>query len=135
MPVKAQQISYTYDNSGNRITRQKVISMPNMVKSVEDISESTEEDDTASYEDYVAEAKITIFPNPTRGSLRIDINGITIPAEAKIYLYDISGKMVMQLNAISESNTLDISSQPSGVYIMRIYMDESNSTVWNIIKE
>ena len=113
VPVKAQQISYAYDDSGNRKIRQKVISMPSPVKSAEAVPESTEEDNTAGYEDYVAEAKITIFPNPTRGNLRIDINGMNIPKESKIYLYNISGKMVIQLNEISESN----------------------STVWNIIKE
>jgi len=82
----------------------------------------------------LGEEKITVYPNPTRGLLRVDIANVEIPKDARIYLYNVQGAMVRQLIDISAINELDISEQPAGTYIMRIMMDKDNISTWTIIK-
>ena len=132
------KISYSYDASGNRTSR-KTITMSSMVSSsIRSASISETEVAVAEiplFEDVLAEKKITIYPNPTQGMLQIDITGEEISRDARIYLYNMSGKLIHQLTGISASNHLDISSQPAGVYIMRIMLDNNNISSWKIIKE
>lgn len=89
-----------------------------------------------TFEDLLAETKITIYPNPTKGMLRVDIAAANaIPKDARIYLYNVSGALVRQLTGVSATNSLDISAQPAGTYIMRIMLDRENVSTWKIIKE
>jgi len=86
------------------------------------------------YEDVLADFKITIYPNPTKGLLRVDITGVEIPKDARIYIYNVQGAIVRQLTGISVSNELDISAQPAGSYIIKILLNKDNISTWTIIK-
>jgi hypothetical protein len=133
----AQPVRYTYDASGNRVSRAKVINMPSKAKSSvgESATEETATAEAPKFEDILAEMKITIYPNPTKGMLRVDITGGEIPGDAKIYIYNLFGNLIRQVNGISGSNTVDISPQPPGTYIMRIVIDKDHVSSWKIIKE
>ena len=135
------RIKYSYDPSGNRKSREKVItmsrsSMPNS-SAVETDTPDTEvaAAEIPSFEDVLSEMKITIYPNPTQGLLQIDITGGEIPEGAKIYINNMMGMVIRQMNGISGSNTMDISSQQTGTYIMTIMLDKDNISTWKIIKE
>jgi len=130
MTLHSQAIKYTYDASGNRETREKVVTL---IKSSEFQDDKDEEDQR--FDDLVGDYNITIYPNPTKGFLQVDINGGKIPQNANICLYNSLGGIVRQINGISNSNTVDISIQPSGVYIMHISIDIENISTWKIIKE
>ena len=134
------QVKYTYDASGNRVSREKVINMRSMLKSsVGGDNENSETDVPAAeipiYEDVLSDMKITIYPNPTKGLLRVDITGGEITKDARIYLYNMQGMLIRQMTGISATNNLDISSQPAGIYILHIMTDKKNVTTWKIIKE
>ena len=137
--AEAQPIKYTYDDSGNRTKREKVISMPSMAKSSTGETDQNEEPEkkevVSMFEEMLSELKIVIYPNPTTGVLRIDITGAAIPPGAKIYLYNNSGILIRQWTGISGSNVMDISAQKAGIYLMRIQLDEINISTWKIIKE
>ena len=82
------------------------------------------------------EMKINVYPNPTKGMLRVDITDVEISKDARIYLYNIQGAMIRQLTGISTTNELDISEQPAGVYLMRVILpDRNNVSTYKIIKE
>ena len=138
------KIKFTYDLSGNRDSRTKEIIMssragtsPSMLKSTAGGTDAAEVDATEfpKYEDILSGMKITIYPNPTQGILRVDITGGEISKDARIYLYNAQGMMIRQLTGISATNELDISAQPTGTYIMRIMLDKNNISAWKIIKE
>lgn len=148
LQVNAQAVKYTYDGSGNRETRSKVIVMRSMLKSAgadaETEDEAAEPDQSAKpdkstgpskFEEMLTETKITVYPNPTKGVLRVEITGKEIPKDAKMMLYGISGTLIRQWTAVSGSNVMDISAQPAGTYIMRIMLDKENVSVWKVIKE
>ena len=130
-PLHAQTVKYTYDHAGNRVSREKVINM-SMLKSGGGETGTAE---IPVFEDVLSELKITIYPNPTKGMLKVDISGGDIPVDAKVFIYSFSGALIRQLNGISESNTVDISQQPPGVYIMRISFGNGHDSSWKIIKE
>ena len=86
------------------------------------------------YQDSLASTRITIYPNPTEGDLRIDIAGVTDFESSSLMLYDMAGKVVCNITELSESNELDITSYANGMYIMVIKIKEE-STTWKIIKK
>ena len=122
------KIKYTYDSAGNRLTRQKEI----VVQTRGVLSD--DEVEPSIYEEKLSETKVTIYPNPTRGMLKVDISGVEKFENARISLYDLTGKLLQQWAGISQSNTIDLSERTPGMYIMQVAYNGKISS-WKIIKE
>lgn len=122
-----QRIRYTYDEAGNRTKREIVL------PSTRSMSEN-EEETPDMYEEKLRETKVTIYPNPTKGMLRVDISGVDNFEDARISLYDLNGKLLQQWNSVSQSNAIDLSGQTSGMYLMQIAYDGKVSS-WKKVKE
>ena len=60
------KIKYTYDSAGNRLSRQKEIV-------VQTRGALSDEEEPSVYEEELSETKVTIYPNPTKGVLKVDI--------------------------------------------------------------
>jgi myo-inositol-hexaphosphate 3-phosphohydrolase len=127
LDICAQRIKYTYDNAGNRLTRQKEIV-------VQTRGALSDEEEPSVYEEELSETKVTIYPNPTRGMLKVDISGVEKFENARISLYDLTGKLLQQWAGISQSNTIDLSERTPGMYIMQVAYNGKISS-WKIIKE
>lgn len=127
LDICAQRIKYTYDNAGNRLTRQKEIV-------VQTRGALSDEEEPSVYEEELSETKVTIYPNPTRGMLKIDISGVEMFENARISLYDLTGKLLQQWAGISQSNAIDLSERTPGMYIMQVVYNGKISS-WKIIKE
>ena len=126
LDICAQRIKYTYDNAGNRLTRQKEIV-------VQTRGALSDEEEPSVYEEELSETKVTIYPNPTRGMLKIDISGVEKFENARISLY-LTGKLLQQWAGISQSNAIDLSERTPGMYIMQVVYNGKISS-WKIIKE
>ena len=72
-------------------------------------------DQNERYEDNADGQKVIIYPNPTKGQLKIEIQGDEQITNALIYLYDLSG-------------------YSPGTYILKIIMGGKTSE-WKIVKE
>lgn len=127
LDICAQRIKYTYDNAGNRLTRQKEIV-------VQTRGALSDEEELSVYEEELSETKVTIYPNPTRGMLKVDISGVEKFENAQISLYDLTGKLLQRWAGISQSNTIDLSERTPGMYIMQVAYNGKMSS-WKIIKE
>lgn len=127
--LRAQTLKYTYDVAGNRISRVKVVDMSGGTKSI-----SGDRRDV-KVEDVVNELKVTIYPNPTKGIMRIDVEGVELKPESHIVIYNAGGSLIRSVKQISTSNVIDISSQPVGIYMMQIVLDNEHVSIWRIIKE
>jgi len=127
--VHADRIVYTYDASGNRTLREKEIVY--RTRSVVD-GESDEPDE---YSDTLsAYNKVTVYPNPTEGLLRIDITGMERVGRSSLSAYSQSGQLLMGVSPLSDSNEIDLTGYPSAVYYFVIAIDDKTST-WKIIKK
>jgi len=64
--------------------------------------------------------KSELYPNPTTGILKIDIQGIAYNTDLRIY--DMSGRNVYVQTGLHEGQTIiDLSGLPSGTYIYKVY--------------
>jgi YD repeat-containing protein len=123
--LPAQNVTYRYDNAGNRIARVINMSSSAPLRSAEEIT---------AVEDVIAQQEIKIYPNPTQGMLTVEIVNFTENLQADFILTDLSGKIIDRRRATTGSLTFNLSPHPSGIYLLRITMD-GETTTWKIIKE
>jgi hypothetical protein len=127
--LKAQAVRYSYDGAGNRVKREKVIAF----KTIES-DEKQEEEIEEFYEDFVGERKVIIYPNPTKGILKIDCRNYDNIEGMQFSLYDMQGNLLHRVQQVSSETMLDISSYPVGVYLLLLTGEEEKSQ-WKIVKE
>ena len=125
--LQAQKVCITYDKAGNRTNRTICL------KSKEATSDSVSIAKIPITEN-MGEMLITLYPNPTKGQLKIQITNKTCETEGVLELYDLSGRLVKVQKTVGESTMLDISRYPLGIYLMRIRICDKVSE-WRIIKE
>ncbi len=121
----AQAIRYTYDDTGNRILRTIVLSSAREASSVAD-----------TIPDVIADTKFLIYPNPTRGSIQIEIDNASSsqPSQMMVSVYSTSGVILQKMALTNNSSKIDLSKQPNGVYLLKIEGNKE-STSYRIIKE
>ncbi len=130
--LSAQTIRYTYDAAGNRTER--YIDMTPEVRSAK--AAATEGDAAApeELEDRSLSNAIRIYPNPTEGLLKVEIDNLQENQKASIALMTLQGQTVLRKSNVQGMTELDISNSLQGTYIMRISID-GNNTEWKIIKK
>ena len=124
MTISAQSVAYTYDTAGNRTARVVTISK----------SPAAQEETITALQDLIAEKAITIYPNPTKGILSVEIKDYTDQLQAEFRLTDLSGRTIINRKASSDIQTFDLSRQAAGIYLLQIRIN-GESAVWKIIKE
>lgn len=73
------------------------------------------------------DTRTVVFPNPTKGPVQIK----TKKAVDELFVYDIAGKIIMRKEHLTEGkNTIDMTSYPQGIYLLRIRSGE----VWETFK-
>lgn len=73
-----------------------------------------------------------IFPNPTYGKFQVIMPKGTV--SAKLELYDVLGKKVLEKNIAPTNNTIDVSALNKGVYIAQITSSKTKKTL-KIVKQ
>lgn len=134
----SQVVTFTYDANGNRESM-KVVAMQSEEELMNRFKDSTNVMDTNKFKEevlfteQVLESKITIFPNPTYGQLRVQITNLPEQNNAVMEFYTLSGTKVLSRKIEDEFTVLDISDQAVGDYILRIQLKDKITTV-KIIK-
>ncbi|RTZ46144.1 T9SS type A sorting domain-containing protein [Chryseobacterium arthrosphaerae] len=73
------------------------------------------------------DTRTVVFPNPTKGPVQVK----TKKAVDELFVYDIAGKIIMRKEHLTEGkNTIDMTSYPQGIYLLRIRSGE----VWETFK-
>jgi hypothetical protein len=118
-------IEYAYDNAGNRIRREIILSSSTRGLSQEQVFKP--------YIEKSESCEITISPNPTEGILMLRITGMeAIDGQAGIY--GIDGSLLYRTTITAATQTLNLSSYPNGVYILRLTL-KGETKNWKIIKK
>lgn len=80
--------------------------------------------------DHRVDAKTVIFPNPTKGMIKIR----TATKIQELYIYDLAGKIIMRKDNLEEGkNTIDMTSYPQGIYLVRVRTN-NNWETFKVIK-
>lgn len=124
--VVAQTVSYEYDLAGNCIERSIIIGN----KSV-----TIDDQDDYFVEESIAETTMKIYPNPTKGMLRVEFGTVIGKKTIIVFVYDMQGRVVFNSRIDGETNLpIDLTSSPNGIFIMKVIIGKQE-TSWKIIKE
>ena len=104
-----------------------------ITSTVNETSYQNSEPDSRPMVDLLENRKVIIYPNPTKGQLKIEIQGEDTE-QITVNLFDVTGKLAYSQTMIDNPMLVDISAQPNGTYILRIIEGE-RSSVWKIIKQ
>jgi len=135
-------IEFTYDYAGNRTERNVIYlrapedsvmqKIENPVKDAINTHQTGNEE--VIYKELLGEQEISIFPNPTRGEITVEITNLQQTAQAILEVFSLAGESVFSENMLQNKTVVDLSKLPPGVYILKILLDSKLST-WKIIKE
>ena len=120
-------VGFTYDASGNRITRSIVIKPKHSIR-------KNKSSATSEFADLLDERKVTITPNPTEGHLKVMISGKSETDKCSLSIYSANGQLIINNLDAGECTELDLSSHPNGYYILKIRINSETSS-WKIIKK
>jgi hypothetical protein len=124
------RFSYDYDANGNRIQREVIVlsgSGKSMISSTDSIREQTELS-------IIHKDEISIYPNPTKGHLKVEINSQTAVGNVSIDVYNMRGQNIYRKTDLSTFYDIDLSNATNGAYILVIRINESKYE-WKIIKD
>ena len=124
------EISYSYDANGNRISRSILLRKSAIVED----SVYKEETEKEIFKDEIGEIQIRIYPNPTKGNLIVEVSGASIGAEIDYSVYSSKGTSLMRQKFFDNNASIDFTNQPSGIYILKLNI-EGKKSEWKIIKE
>lgn len=131
LPVSSSaqvRIGFSYDAAGNRVKRELVMSAPKALA-----KQQTAPNESQSYTDMLSDHSIKIYPNPTEGALKICVSGLKETERCSLAVYTSQGAQILEKSLTADNVDIDISNHPSGIYLLRIAID-NNQTTWKIIK-
>ena len=143
--IFAQEIEYSYDAAGNRVQRKVIILKSATIINNQDSTGSNSTNSNVSknnadanqkdfFTDRLGENNIKIYPNPTKGQIKVVLTNIDNCNNSSIELYNLSGKIIYKKNKISITNNIELSDKPDGAYILRL-MINNKKMEWKIIKQ
>ncbi len=77
-----------------------------------------------------------VYPNPTSGLINIVTTGITSSRPVQLRITDMSGRIIATKQvAVNGSNTLDISNQSNGIYVLQATLADGSRQQFKITKQ
>lgn len=101
---------YTYDSAGNlakRSTKKSIL--PPFTKG-----------NASTLSLLGDELKISAFPNPTEGPVKITVQNLGEDQSMDVFLYDMNGSLIKKLAFQSAVFDFDLSGQAAGIYLLRV---------------
>lgn len=137
MAQNSLPIEFTYDAAGNRTTRQIITirgcsdsTVKQAKKGTTDYSEAENPYFTAR----VQSLRLHVFPNPTKGLVVCEAQGISDDTDYTLRLFDSRGRRVSEQSGRGSRIEIDLSNQPTGYYILELTIGEEHSSM-KIIKQ
>jgi len=123
--AQSQIIRYEYDQAGNRTGRCIVLNKVSAHK--------TDTAAQAPQREMIGKREVLIYPNPTKGALKIEIRGPQPASPVQYVLTDINGHLLATTLDGSSSLIYDMSTYPQGVYFLLLTVEGMQSK-WKIVK-
>ncbi|WP_372776638.1 T9SS type A sorting domain-containing protein [Mangrovibacterium sp.] len=120
---------FGYDGSGNRIDRHLIT-----LKSASLASALGESQEQEVFEETLDNREIKIYPNPTKGLLRVEIPLQGNEKRVVLQVYNMQGALISDQVVSDEITQVDLYNHPPGMYLLRIASGEEVSQ-WKIVKE
>ena len=113
--AQTRNVQFSYDHAGNRTSR--AIVLPAAARGRRAAADSVK---TEIYTDTFAEYQLHVYPNPTHGELKIELQGLPEGASYHLLIASASGKVIINRTTQDNPTVADLTECPAGIYIMRI---------------
>lgn len=123
------RIEYSYDAAGNRVKREIIMPITKVMAEQQDFSS-----DNQNFSDMLSDHSIKIYPNPTKGALKICVFGLKDTDKCSLEIYTAQGVQIMAEKVNTYNTDINISNHPQGVYLLQITIN-GKSTIWKIVKK
>ncbi|MCL2597622.1 MAG: T9SS type A sorting domain-containing protein [Paludibacter sp.] len=136
-------VNFDYDDAGNCIVKYKTIVIYSPPAPSDDNDGQQSDSISAAdgltqapvqIEDFVGGIEILIYPNPTRGILYIEIQNNHKQTPVTYVLTQSNGRHLLGGTSTNNPLVLNLSSFSSGVYLLRLSINEKTET-YKIIKQ
>ncbi len=123
------EVHFTYDACGNRILRSL------QLKKIEENGKNVEDKNVfmSSTTERFLGTEICIYPNPTEGRFAVILTD-NVQATIEATLTTTTGVVVEHHRFRDRRHDFDLSSQPAGMYILKLVVTDESRT-WKIIKQ
>jgi hypothetical protein len=145
-----QHIKFDYDDNGNRISRvlfveevqSSSVKFPIMnPRSLQKFNDNQQPESlktkdeplTAEVKSENEVVKPVVYPNPTKGLLRVMVPTMPLNALTDLRVYDLNGTELIIVKNPGTETEIDISQYRDGIYILRMKIDQLIFT-WKIVK-
>lgn len=132
--ISGQSIEFSYDANGNRVSRVLVVEQ---LKSASATAASNTKNDAADLREEPVEiteiSEVHVYPNPTKGLIRVEATGLAQSLSCEIRIYDLSGAEVHVEKNFSIPSEFDVNHLQDGMYILRIRIGDKTHD-WKVIK-
>lgn len=123
------RIGFAYDAAGNRVKREIVLAVPQMMANQGAFAVGNR-----SFTDTMQGHSIKILSNAVEEILKISISGLQSTDRCSLAVCTYQGIVLLMEKIRGEVITINISSQPAGVYLLRITLN-NHTTTWKIVKK
>jgi hypothetical protein len=135
---QSEEVQYTYDNAGNRITR-SIITVFSIFGNDEPEIESKSEAETDKSQSQSdldkRESEVFVYPNPVKEELTVEIWKGAEKASYRLLLFDMQGKALKEDKQTGNGRLLfDMSVFPNGTYLL-IVEGGGGKKEFKIVKE
>jgi len=121
-------VQLSYDAGGNRISRAIVVASAQARRSTE-LSDST----TAIFTDTFAAFKLNVYPNPTEGQLKIELEDLPDGETFRYVIVSTNGREIIREPSAANGAEADLTGCPAGMYILKLFYKEETKE-FKIIK-
>ncbi|MDX9773992.1 MAG: T9SS type A sorting domain-containing protein [Bacteroidales bacterium] len=129
-PDTLRSYSFFYDQSGNRNLREaEIVQLKSSSTIASDFDDSKEQVSKKE----LSGRTIKIYPNPTKGIIRIVLSEAGIETTSMI-IYNTLGQVIAEKHIEGTEGEINLSGQSPGVYFLRIIIDGTSSE-WKVLKE
>lgn len=119
-----QRITYSYDATGNRILRQME------TRGAQSPRRKNVENQNAGH----ITPSVSSSPNPTNGPLDIRLSRWNGEEQCRLLLTNMAGQVLADRTVTSALTTLDLSTCPSGYYLLQVELNGETET-YKIIRK
>lgn len=113
--AQTRNVQFVYDNAGNRIGR--AIVLASAPKTRGEVGDSI---NSEIYTDVFVEYQLHVYPNPTHGELKIELQGLPQDESYYLLISNTSGMIIFERNCANNPTVVDLTDSPIGIYVMRI---------------
>lgn len=116
---------FTYDDNGNqkertlKVEQTSMVSFPTSEKLLKPLNNGSN-NMMALEESSDAQKEIKIFPNPTRGLIRISLINYSDQLKGTCMIFGLNGHKLKDMRIDSQDSEIDIQDLPDGLYVLRL---------------